>query len=317
MVYDSRSGSTFLSKRLTEDAEGILVTPEIGFDRLFSSRIKAPPDWKRVLRKMYDGHEFINLNIPEEELVEEFSAHAQATIPQGIEIILRKWLETNRGLRDYRGWIVVKNGSHLKYIDRISSMFNKKIPFIYILRDPRAVINSKYNAKRPYYPQENMVWSGLLLTALRWKIYNRKIKRAKKSGVPVLEIRYEDLVRRTNETIDSVRTFLGINGSEGDEGQRVNREYAIPEKERGIHKLTNKSYGVEERINSWKKELSPFKARVIEAVCFREMEEEGYELVYHDNFIMRLVLKISVLPDTLFSLARHSLILIHKRLYLS
>jgi len=314
MVYDSRSGSTFLSKRLTEEAGGIIVTPEIGFDRLFSSSVGEVPDWKSLIQKMYKGHEFINLGIPQQELLMEFSSHAPVSIPQGIDIILRKWLEADQGLKDYAGWIVVKNGSHLKYIDKIAKIFNYKIPFLFLLRDPRAVINSKYNAKRPYYPHENMVWSGLLLTALRWKIYYRKIKKAKKKGVPVLEIKYEDLVRRTDEVIDSAKSFLGIRcGEEEIKYHRTKKEYAIPEKEMGIHKLTSKSYGVEERINSWRKELSSFRARVVEAICFRELKAEGYDLLYNDNFVVRLMLMMLALPDTFFSLTRHSFVLLNKK----
>jgi len=314
LVYDSRSGSTFLAKRLTEDVNNVIVTPEIGFDYLFKHRMKNKPIWTDLIRKMYKGHEFINLNISQQELAKEFIHHTSLDILQGIKLILKKWLKNNYNLTEYSGWIIVKNGSHLKYIDNISQIFNKKIPFIYILRDPRAVINSKYNTRRPYYPEENMVWSGLLLTVLRWKIYYQKIRKAKEKGVPILKVKYEDLIYKTDDVIGTIKSFLNIKDLKKDKVTQLKAGYNIPEKEKHIHKLTNKPYGVEERIYSWKKELSPFKVRVIEAICSKEMMNEGYSLMYHDNIIVRSILIVTILPDMIYSLLRHFLILIKQKI---
>ena len=305
LLYDSRSGSTFLSKRLTEDINDVIVTPEIGFDYLFKHSIKDKLNWPDTIKRMYRSHEFINLNVPKHELEEEFLLHSSIDIPEGIKLILTKWLKVNYGFKEYSGWIIVKNGSHLKYIDNITKIFNKRLPFIYLLRDPRAVINSKYNTKRPYYPYESMAWSGLLLTALRWKIYYQKIQKAKENGSPILKIKYEDLVCKTDTVINSIRSFLKIKDLKRDKNKLLQTRYNIPEKEKHIHQLTNKLYGVEERIYSWKKELSPFKIRVIEAICGKEMMAEGYSLMYNDGSIIRCIFILMSLPDMIYSLLRH------------
>ena len=65
LVYDSRSGSTLLAKEISANLDGVMVTPEIGFDRLLA---EGEAGLRRkgigpIAEHMFAGHEFVNLGL--------------------------------------------------------------------------------------------------------------------------------------------------------------------------------------------------------------------------------------------------------------
>lgn len=301
MVYDSRSGSTLLSRKLSESLKDVAVTPEIGFDSLLKqSRTSFSLEQARaVVRELYASGDFRNIGV--EPLVLEVKLSA---IPEpiskadliGLTLIL--WQEAS-GMAGSN--IIVKNGTHALYWREISMAMKESARFIFVYRDPRAVINSKLRTLRPYHGHEVMAWGGSLLAALRWRRYSSIMRMAAKAGLEVLEVKYEFLLPFTEREVTRVAEFLDT------EAMLVKEvgNYVIPEAERNIHTLVSAGEIKTERGEAWMHELSVFDRNVIESLCMSEMSSRGYAPVDRHGKVFATLCIIAALPGTLLKVARH------------
>lgn len=303
LVYDSRSGSTLFSRELSARFGDVFVTPEIGFDTLLrmDDAMLRKQGWPSTLLRMYQGHEFINLKIPYERVLGLVEPKEGAlTISDGIKAILHEYAREN-GMADCQ-WIVVKNGSHLRYWRVIQKLFKNEIPLIHVVRDPRAVVNSKLRTARPYYPGEVMAWGGVFLASIRWKQYVAGIEEARAAGMNICEIRYEDLVDDIGTVMELVSGFLKL----ASEVSGVS--YSVPEREKSIHKLVLSSGFERERTEAWANELLTWDRLKVEAVCGKEMKKLGYPISGRSGeSLLRWIACLSDIPSMLIKTCRHYL----------
>lgn len=266
LVYDSRSGSTLLSREIATRIPGIHVTPEIRFDALFGrsprwwrrarpERVAALLDAGRVPRKLGLGP----------DAVRQLAARNRS--PRAlIEALLGEARRAGGG-RD-AATAVIKSGLHLVVARRLLA----DIPdarFLFIVRDPRAAIASKLATDRPYHPGLKMAWAGALAAAVQWRLYARRARALARSA-PLHAMTYESLLDRHAEAMLGVSEFLGSRVGMAEGG------YRIPEEERGIHARVLAGGVDAGRATAWRGALSPDDQAVIEIVCGREMRRWGY-----------------------------------------
>ncbi len=267
LVYDSRSGSTLLSREIAAQFPDVYVTPEIRFDALFG---RGAGWWKdaadgRAFRRLEAGRVPEKLGLARDEL-QRLSFGARGIRPLIEDLVVRAAARDGRSPPDVA---VIKSGRHLRAARHILA----DIPdarFLYIVRDPRAAIASKLVTERPYVPGQKMAWAGVGAAALQWCWYGRLARRLSRSA-PLLVVKYESLLKDAAGTSEALAQFLESRRGTG--GPR----YRVPDAEREIHQRAIADGLDASRASAWRAELSPGDQAVIESVCGREMRRWGYK----------------------------------------
>lgn len=272
IVSDSRSGSTLLASRISSALHGVVVTPELRFIRLFSipdaTLAKMSPE--RVMRLLTADEQLRNLDATPADLIQRLSQENGRPFTK--ERLLRAVLRLHLGGEEAAAnWVLVKAGNHILHWRAIREAF-PGAPFVYCLRDARAVVNSKLRTRRPYAPWETLGWSGSFVLALRWGHYVRAAMEADLSGTCVVWVRYEEFVCDTESVLKRVAVSLGVAVSA--DGGKSN--YAIPLAERGIHKLADSKVAIESRADAWRQELRRWDRICVEVLAKPVMSARGY-----------------------------------------
>lgn len=307
MVYESRSGSTLLSRELAAKLSDVVVTPEIAFNSILRRNVSAlePSDWPELIDGLYAGYDFFNSPLTRGEAL-------NVVMPEGIALGLREGLvalieamaaeQTPSDLGATQA-IVVKNGTTIRDWRALQKLFGMDLHLIFVYRDPRAVINSKLRTPRPYHPEETMAWGGSLLAAWQWKRYSQIARHAAAAGVRVTEVRYEDFMTVPDLTLHHIAAALGVhvlvNARDG--------AYRIPEDERGIHKLVEQGGIERDRVDAWLIELSARDRAAIEALIEKEMRLRGYGTAQPVSLARRVARVARCLPDLTARLLRHGM----------
>lgn len=159
----------------------------------------------------------------------------------------------------------------------------EKLKFIFIIRDPRAIIASKNVLKNNKAP--------ILFLIRQWRESVSHIRIIEEMLGPkrVAVIKYEDLVKNPGRELDRLSIFLHtsfndsmLNTSKYRDGnnQKWQNNSSYHEKEMGISTQS---------IDRWKKVLKPKEVLFIEALAHKEMKLESYKLVNSDAIISALI----------------------------
>ena len=267
LVYDSRSGSTLLSREIAAWFPEVYVTPEIRFDSLF----RRSKRWWRGT-----GPEGVRALLARDRVLQKLeldSADATRLIAgtHGTRDLVEA-LVTMLSKRDGHGSpakVIIKSGLHLRVWPQIVAAV-PEASFIYMVRDPRAVIASKLATERPYHPGQRMAWAGAFVAALQWRWYCRLARRLGEHA-PLLRVAYEDLLARHADVLGSISGFLASPLGAG------GADYRVPAAERAIHARVMSAGLDGERAEAWRKELAAGDQAVIELACGSEMQRFGYQ----------------------------------------
>lgn len=269
LLYDSRSGSTFLSRELGRACPDLLVTPEISFRPLLLVPDPVLADGgTRLARRILRGRSMANINLGENELATLLAGLARPLNRGSIMRAIAGWYADQEGARGARV-VLVKSGEHIFHVRQLWN----ELPdarFVYLYRDPRAVISSKLRTRRPYYPREAMAWGGSLLAALQWRAYCKTIEEFQ-ATTACKQVGYETLVTRTDSTVAEIAAYLGV-GVGGASG----REYHVPAAERSIHPRVFAIGISQDRLTAWHDELSRPDELVIQRLLMPIMADRGY-----------------------------------------
>ncbi len=307
LVYDSRSGSTLLAKLLTQYFPNVYVTPEIGFDSLLSmgdERVSTSSHASIENALYAKGHYLQNLPMsrPEVRALLQLRAPHGWNISELITQLLQKAFVERQNAE--LGWIIIKNGSHIRRWDQIVNTFGADAAFICMVRDPRAVYNSKAGTPRPYYPHETMAWGGSLLAAMRWRRYAKELFAMQANNARVHLVKYEKLLAGPEKAMQAIGDFLGGGAPRG---LPADRAYLVPDTEKTIHGLVH-GEGIEiSRIDAWKAGLSPGEIAVIESVTIPGMGKLGYLPIKVRTIFGRYRVISKELPGALWRLCIHTL----------
>jgi hypothetical protein len=270
LIYDSRSGSTLLSRELAAHVPELLVTREISFRPLLRTRESwvSTVSARRLAERVSVRGGLRNVGLDTNELAYLLDT---LPLPRSKEAVIRSLLDwyRRREARADASTILVKSGEHVQYMQHLRSIF-PDARFIHIYRDPRAVISSKLRTARPYFPRETMAWGGALLAASQWHRFSKAAAHAVGAGW-ALEVRYERLVEAPGAVVRSVADFLDLKFEPG-RGHR----YLVPEPERSIHGGVLNGTIDPERSKDRARELSSLDEVLIEAVLAQEMAVRGY-----------------------------------------
>lgn len=307
LVYDSRSGSTLLAKILTQSFPSVFVTPEIGFDELFARGDKwlASAAPRRIEDVLYaKPHYLRNLPLNRSQVGDLIRGQSPGkwTIQQLLPLLLKQAFLDETGKTS--SWIIVKNGSHIKYWRELAKAFGPDIAFINIVRDPRAVVYSKLNTLRPYVLGESMAWGGAMLAAWRWRLYLNAWSELQAVNLPRLCVRYEDLLLHPDATVSTLATFLGCQPRER---ASARDEYVVPEREQGIHTLVQLDNMRVARIDAWKSGLTRQDVSVIETITYQSMRRFGYVPVIEATRIAKCWAMLASLPRVIHGLGKQSI----------
>ena len=295
LVYDSRSGSTFLSNLIMRYLDGVVVTPEIGLEYLIKVKSFSKLTPELMLKRNY----LRNLNLTKDEislLIRNSSSPYHLIIN-----ILNEFLKKTFPEQSFHTCII-KYGKHIFLWKNLLNVLGSDLKFIHIYRDPRAVINSKLKTIRPYYPFETFAWGGPLVAAYRWYQYIKEAENIKNAGVDIYEICYENLLEQPKKELKKLSFYLGVEMASFD----LQKEYIIPTKERNIHNLVGKSPD-KSRMNKWREELSLKDTLIVEAVLYSLMSKKGYYPLNNLTLLQRVFVIIKSIPSTIFKIARHFL----------
>ncbi len=154
---------------------------------------------------------------------------------------------------------------------RHGALFKQVYPnakFIHVLRDPRATVNSLIRS--------NVHNSNPYFAAKRW-LKDVRAGQDLKAVYPddVLEIRYEDLVTNTEQTLRRVTDFLGL-----DYAAEMLTYYETGQAEYSDFNKKIQARLVQppnpDRIHAWKKSLTPQQIALVEHICGETMQAFGY-----------------------------------------
>jgi protein-tyrosine sulfotransferase len=119
------------------------------------------------------------------------------------EIFLTKLMEKFTHIKNKNRW-AEKTPGNVVHIDRIKS-FWPNAKFLHIIRDPRDIFASMREAKK---------WDNVSEFMERWSTVFSNVEKFNKNGLltkeSYLEVRYEDLISNTEEIMQSVCLFSGL-----------------------------------------------------------------------------------------------------------
>jgi hypothetical protein len=258
-----RSGSTVLRLHLNQ-FEGTLALPETHFF-VFHGRHRqldpnSPVDREELADRWVRFHRIRKMPFDKEALRKHIVADARSW-----KDILLFTLEAYRQdqapeLADPL-W-VEKSPPHIFHQPAIREMF-PEARFIYLLRDPRAVIGSL----------KTMPWSTTNVYALA-RSWNKALALSNiKEGS--IFVRYEDLVREPEPTFNKLGEFLGARGTY----QAPTRLTDAVEENNAFSRNAFKPLSTE-MIDKWRNQLSTLDSdlSIIQHLCGTGMQRMGYEL---------------------------------------
>jgi hypothetical protein len=276
----------------------VLVTPEISFNKLVKYVLKTkklPSDMDlNLFKKLTD---LKNLELQDKQIKELLKI--SKTWSELLKNILNLYGQTHYSKADWDVYIIkhTNTGFFLNWIDFPKILRNK---FIFLLRDPRAVINSKLKTPRPYYPCETMAWYGVYLAAYRWKAFVEAAEKiAQNDNNLIYFVKYEDFISDFEKTLKQFSEFLNVPITP----QQV--EYKIPDAEKYIHSLVLKGEIETSRLEAWKKELEPKFIKIIESVLWKKLIKYNYIPIYNLNKPQQFLYHLYGFLDSSLKVLKH------------
>lgn len=284
LLYDSRSGSTLLSSLLNLFS-GIVVTQESAFIPLvlenFSDENELSTD--KVIDLLYSEPQFCDWNISKNILRSRLSALEELSYKTVFDTIIDEYLKVRgEGIPEF---LLVKGPRYEFHFSALKSLYDQPV-FINLLRDGRAVYNSKLNmVSVSGLKMSNNVFQS----AFEWK---KKLKGV--ADQSVITLKFEDLVNDSASVVDQLLDKLGVSAS-GREVSSSQEEFhkLIGKSQKHLHdnvkKVPDKSIAVK-----WKKHLSDGEIWLYEKMCGRELVENGYELCANLDTPMNKIVYVAV-----------------------
>lgn len=278
LLYDNRSGSTLLSALLNR-YKGISVSQESTFiSRIIESNEIPPADHiEKIFCELSKEIQFSELDFNTEKIIEKIKESRKGTIQQKelISLILTEYFEQ----RDPEAMLrVVKLGDYL-YIREILEMFPDSM-FLQIIRDGRAVFNSKKNTRSF---AGGMQETNVLHAAWNWV---QKLKKAELYKQKFITIRYEDLIKDAESSLSSILDQLNI-PSDLRVKTKEQEDYFhdLGMRQKPLHQNIEKK-PQEDFIDKWKDQLSKKESMVYTYWSERYLKKYGYEVLTFPKYLV-------------------------------
>ncbi|MCB9461486.1 MAG: sulfotransferase [Anaerolineaceae bacterium] len=257
IVGCGRSGTTLLRRMI--DAHPLLAVPVESLFMIDYLRVRDSVQNVPYKRLILGEHEFSEweLSVSEDDLA----------ACNGVVEVIGELHERYAAKEGAQFW-GQKTPRFVRYGHLLKAVY-PHAKFIHVIRDPRAVAIS--------LRKSNVHRSNVYFGAQRWqKDVQAGIDLKRDFPNDVLEVSYETLVSDTELTLREICDFLGIPFDEAMLNYHQQRESAYEGYHAQIHKNLN-APPKQERIEAWRKDLTPVEIALIEQVCSPLMGDLGYE----------------------------------------
>ena len=270
-----RSGTTLLRMMLNSHSK-IAIAPETHFFRFFWANrdkygdLKKEENFKKLWNDLVRCKYFQDLKLKDtQKIYRSLLNHEQRDYKNIFEKLCKEYAKQNNKLR----W-GEKTPGHLEYLEIILSFF-PSAKIIHIIRDPRDVALS--------YKKVPWGVNDVFSVARLWNRYMNIFKNFKnKNKSNFLEVKYEDLVIKAKDILQTICAFIG----EEFEEQMLSFhfyskqyiEHNEPWKEGVLKPLTVSNVG------KYKKGLSKWEIEQIETKCWKHMLDKDYTLLFLNPF---------------------------------
>lgn len=268
LIYDSRSGSTLLSTLLNRHA-GVVVAQESLFISLVLENFRDEQSMTvdGVLDLFYSDPRFCEWNVERDILRSSLKGLGGLNYRAVFDAVFAEYLKV-RG-ESYPEVLVIKGARYDFHLAMLRNIYPDS-QFIFLLRDGRAVFNSKLDM----VSVNGMKMSNnIFQAALDWK---KMLSRMNEKTL--IRLRFEDLLAAPKWEIARVLDALGVSVA-GKEITSAQQDYyqLIGKKQKHLH--TNVGRLPDRRIAvKWHERLSPSQIQLYELICARELIRNGYKL---------------------------------------
>jgi hypothetical protein len=279
LLYDSRSGSTYLSSRLNAHRD-IGVTVESNLMRtllLKKEKIQNARNQNELYEIVSYDQRFKNLTLDFESFSRFLSGGIHFSLQVLADAILTAYFSKVKP--NAKVWIV-KDGANGYIINQIA----EELPaakFIHLIRDGRAVLNSKLWTIRPYGKGEKMARDPITAAKQWCRLVQNIDNFTAKYPNRVLTVKYEDLIYKEPEELGNILAFLNLPDDEMDDHWLYFEQ--VPSKEKSIHGLVSRETDIS-RVDGWKMELDISNLLVFEYLAHEVLERHGYSSVSSGRF---------------------------------
>jgi hypothetical protein len=273
LVFDSRSGSTFLANLLVKFV-GAAIPPETNFITALLSKyeketIDNDSDLKQTIDIIYQDNKFSDWKLDRAELENYIDRSFPLTIRDLILEICTLYKQNNYPNSQFFG---LKKGVYLTKHREMKQLF-PQAKFVGITRDGRAVFNSKKHSiysvtGKPFETDPDRA-------AKEWcRIYSFLQEVIQKYPTEIINIQYEKMIEDPDSVIAELREFFNISEVK----EFGDNSYVISERYRNLHKNVKKE-PLEKRITAWQQTLSAEEIYAFESVAYKQLLLAGYPTV--------------------------------------
>ena len=236
IVYDARSGSTFIANLLIKNAL-VAIPPETTFiTRILeyfneNIRIINEAELEKLIDFIFKGKKFRDWGLSKKILTTDI----KKKLPISLKEFILEICEIYRKKKFPNSIIFgIKKGSYMRYFKQIIKFFPDS-KFICLIRDGRAVFNSK---KTSMSSKGKILEDNPYVAARLWCEAIDIIKNIEILHEHTLIIHYEDLIQESNDIVNQIANFLEV--SKKSKNTEIGSEYSVPERYRSLHKHINK-----------------------------------------------------------------------------
>jgi hypothetical protein len=268
LLYMNRSGSTLLASLLDQYSE-VGVTPEANIpDGLggLKLRLDTPGAVEYYLDRLYEDRKFAAWNVERSSIR---AALHRLPPPRDFGRILVEILKCYFTAPEVRT-LVYKHGHYLFQVPRLRRL----IPgcrFIFIERDIRGIFESQ---KRSIDSSSGRVMAlNPLERALKYTRTMQLVSRYEHAP-DFHVVKFENVIKYPDMELSRLVEFLGISGNKESSVPYFEK---IPAAQRHLHEGIRRR-PARDKIDSWKKVLSPVEINTIERVAGTTLRSRGYRL---------------------------------------
>ena len=249
IVFDARSGSTKLSKILTENYNTAIL-PETNF--IFQLLSNKNFSKEETLKKIYSERKFKDLRIKKFELKKIIYDNYRNYEKIINEIVCL----SNIRIYGCKSKIGLKK-NQIDFTKNLINIFKKKLRVIFLIRDPRNVLVSKLNANkiRPRYKKSTII------NIYQWIKIHEYLKVHK---IRFLYVKYEDL---DQNGLIKIQKYLNLK-------KMKKKKFFLPEDQKKIHPNLDRSFI--KNISNYSHRIKIFDKIIINLMCYNYLKKFNY-----------------------------------------
>lgn len=280
LMGDSRSGTTFLANILIRHRE-IGLAPESKFvirllDAFGTKPVSSEQSLTHALNLVCSERKFQDWNIDRSELFALLRPRLPLSLAELVRTIIQFYCA--REFPHCTVWGLKKGGRYISDAPQLIEHL-PQAKFIHLIRDGRAVFNSK--RKAPHSRTGKPLETSAMRAAEQWCEFIEAFdKFSEKHPDNSLEVSYEDMIKNLDEVLNSIFSFLGVTQDTSlvTEAYRSIEPAYVTDRSRHLHPNVGRP-PLPERIDAWRGDLTAEEIWTFEMVAAESLEKKGYPIV--------------------------------------